>query len=101
MLPLRSGLKLSSAELCRGRGLSGVGSERVRMTTKTEDTEFSRAPGSSHRGSRATLLLLLGACFQFGCNGAASSGPNAPGSGITRRDTAVTHEDCDTKAAAE
>jgi len=71
------------------------------MTRKTEDTEFSRVRGSIGRGSAAWPILLLGACFQLGCNGAAGSGANAPGGGITRRDTAVAHEDCDTKAAAE
>src|SRR5450755_4476475 len=99
MLSQRSELKPSTAELCRGRGRSGIGSERVRMTRTTEDTGFARAQCDTGRSGRAWLVLLLGASFQLGCNGAASAGPNAPGSGITRRDTAVTHEPCDIKSS--
>jgi hypothetical protein len=69
------------------------------MTRKTEDTQFSRAHGSKSRAQLAWTCLLLGACFQFGCNGAANAGPNAPGSSVSRRDTAVTHEPCDITAS--
>ncbi len=69
------------------------------MTRKTEDTGLARALSSSIRGGRAWTVLLLAAGFQFGCNGATSAGAAAPGSGITRRDTAVTHEPCDIKSA--
>ncbi|HEY4105803.1 MAG TPA: hypothetical protein VGM44_18010 [Polyangiaceae bacterium] len=67
------------------------------MTTKTAEIGLSRA----RRSAATWAVLLLGATFQLGCNGANSAGPGAPGSGITRRDTAVTHEDCPTKSAAE
>jgi len=66
------------------------------MTTKTEDTGLARVQNSTRPRGRAWAALLLGACFQLGCNGAAGSGANAPGGAITRRDTAVTHEACDT-----
>ena len=69
------------------------------MTRKTEDTGFARARRSTSRGSHAALVLLLGASFQLGCNGAGGPGANSPGGGITKRDTAVTHEPCDTKAS--
>jgi hypothetical protein len=69
------------------------------MTRTTEDTGFARAQCGTSRSGRAWLVLLLGASFQLGCNGAASAGPNAPGSGITRRDTTVTHEPCDIKSS--
>lgn len=44
-------------------------------------------------------MLLLGATFQLGCNNANSAGPNAAGSAVTRRDTAVTHEACNTTSS--
>jgi hypothetical protein len=46
-------------------------------------------------GGAGWAALVIGASFQLGCNAASSAGPNAPGSAITRRDTAVTHEPCD------
>jgi hypothetical protein len=94
MLSPRSALKPSTTELAE-RVCSAAGFERVTMTTKTQDTGFACADG----GGRAWAVLLVGASFQLGCNGAAGLAANAPGSGITRRDTAVTHEPCDTKAA--
>ncbi len=53
-----------------------------------------RAFRSLNRRGFAWSVLLLGATFQLGCNNANTAGPSAPGSGITRRDTAVTHEAC-------
>ena len=89
----------TSAELfCRHAVAAGVSFERVRMTTKTEDGGLPRARFSARRG-RALGLLLLGASFQFGCNAANSAEANAPGSAVSRRDTAVTHEPCDIKAS--
>ena len=44
-------------------------------------------------------VLLLGAGFQFGCNGAAGAGVNSAGNAITTRDTRVTHEACDVTSA--
>jgi hypothetical protein len=69
------------------------------MTRKMEDTGFARARSALRRSGQGWALLLLGASFQLGCNDAGGAGANAPGSGITRRDTAVTHESCDTKSA--
>ena len=69
------------------------------MTTKTEDTGLARVQNSTRPRGRAWAALLLGVCFQLGCNGAAGSGANAPGGAITRRDTAVTHEACDTSGS--
>ncbi|HWZ92554.1 MAG TPA: hypothetical protein VNW92_26995, partial [Polyangiaceae bacterium] len=69
------------------------------MTRKTEDTGFAGARRSTIGGSRAVLVLLLGASFQLGCNAAGSAGANSPGGAITRRDTAVTHEACDIKGS--
>jgi hypothetical protein len=67
------------------------------MTTKTAEIGLSRA----RRSAGTWAVLLLGATFQLGCNGANSAGPNGPGSGITRRDTEVTHEDCPINSASD
>ena len=69
------------------------------MTRKTEDTGFARARSCTNSRVGALAVLLLGACFQLGCNSANTAGPTAPGSAITRRDTAVNHEACDTKSS--
>lgn len=44
------------------------------------------------------LLMLIGAGFQFGCNGTGKS-VNSAGNTITTRDTQVVHEPCDITAA--
>src|SRR4051812_7460880 len=43
-------------------------------------------------------VLLIGACFQFGCNGTGKA-VNSAGNAITTRDTQVVHEPCDVTAA--
>jgi hypothetical protein len=72
------------------------------MITMTEDTMTepmpTRVPAGLGGRARLGLLLLLGAAFQFGCNGAVGAGANSALGGVTTRDTKVTHEPCDTSS---
>ena len=59
------------------------------MTRRTRDTNIGLA----------WAAMLVGAGFQFGCNGTAGAGVNSAGNAITTRDTRVTHEACDVTAS--
>ncbi|HEY1532976.1 MAG TPA: hypothetical protein VGF76_03130 [Polyangiaceae bacterium] len=65
------------------------------MTEHTDSTCARRAVG---RRARLGFVLLLATAFQFGCNGAGGPGANSANGGITKRDTKVTHEPCDTSS---
>src|SRR5476649_2734553 len=69
------------------------------MTRMTEDTDSTCARCAVGRRARLGLVLLLATAFQFGCNGAGGAGANSASGGITKRDTKVTHEPCDTSSA--
>jgi len=59
------------------------------MTSRTRDTDTGWA----------WMAVVVGAMFQFGCNGATSLGANSANS-VTKRDTQVNHEACDTASAS-
>jgi hypothetical protein len=46
-------------------------------------------------------VALAGLLLAVGCGGSQGAAASAQGGGVTRRDTAITHEDCDTASAAE
>jgi hypothetical protein len=58
---------------------------------------FERAAAAS--GGCVWLMVLCGAAFQLGCNGAGGAGANSASAGIITRDTKVTHEECNTSSA--
>jgi len=66
------------------------------MTRKTEDTGFGRGQRSSSRAGVGAFLVIAAAA-QIGCAGSTSNA-NSPGGGLTKRDTAVVHEACDTNS---
>jgi hypothetical protein len=67
------------------------------MTEDTDSTCARRAVGGR---ARLGLILLGAAMFQFGCNGAGAAGADSANGGITKRDTKVRHEACDTSSAS-
>jgi len=69
----------------------------TRMTEDTDSTSVRRAVGGR---TRLGFVLLVAAGFQFGCNGAGGPGASSASGGITKRDTKVTHEPCDTSSAS-
>jgi hypothetical protein len=55
---------------------------------------------SSRTALRGFAGAVLVACFQLGCTGSVNAGAATPGAGgLTKRDTTVTHEACDTSGA--
>jgi hypothetical protein len=58
---------------------------------------FKRAGAAA--GARVWAVLVIGASFQFGCNGAAGAGANSASGAITTRDTKVTHQPCNTSSS--
>ncbi|MEO8920102.1 MAG: hypothetical protein ABI488_21970 [Polyangiaceae bacterium] len=66
--------------------------------TEGRDAKVAHAQAASG-ACKLYWALLIGAGFQFGCNGAAGAGANSANGGITKRDTAVKHEACDTSAS--
>ena len=72
------------------------------MTRMTEGRNASVVQAQTASGIRGLYwALLIGAGFQFGCNGAAGAGAGAASAngGVTTRDTAVKHESCDTSSS--
>jgi hypothetical protein len=66
------------------------------MTMKAADTGLiPRARSTWNAGAAFAALIAI---FQLGCNGAGKQGAANPQS-VTKRDTTVTHEACDTKSS--
>ena len=70
------------------------------MTRMTEGSTVQVVRAQAASGSsRLYALLLIGAAFQFGCNGAGGPGAASANGGVTTRDTEVKHEACDTSSS--